>query len=165
MPELWTSVRLEVYGHGYKPYQTRVKKHYENFLAMQKGVNMKFKGILARDYYSSPAAMRSQFRKWKKRNRRVDRAPFFKCLKYLKGFHAFSRCRIKEVFCCECGAKMYRGRGFFCDYRPELDRCDRCGCCDTGTDEDFDRYAVEVQNGEGYYDASGKYRSFRIYDD
>ena len=125
---------------------------------------MAFKGILGRKY-SSPAAMRAQFRKWHKRNRREDRAPFFKCLKCLKGFYASPRCRIKEVFCGECGAKMYRGRGFFCEYRPELDRCDRCGCCDTGTDEDFDRYAVQVQNGEGYYDASGTYRSYRKYDD
>lgn len=103
---------------------------------------MAFKGILGRKY-SSPAAMRAQFRKWHKRNRRDDRAPFFKCLKCLKGFYASPRCRIKEVFCGECGAKMYRGRGFFCEYRPELDR-----------------YAVQVQNGEGYYDYSGTYRSY-----
>ena len=29
-----------------------------------------------------------------------------------------------------------------------------------GSDEDYDRHAVEVQNGEGYYDASGRFRSF-----
>lgn len=28
------------------------------------------------------------------------------------------------------------------------------------THEDIDAYAVEVQNGEGYYDSSGKYRSY-----
>lgn len=28
------------------------------------------------------------------------------------------------------------------------------------TDADTDKYAVEVQNGEGYYDNDGKYRSF-----
>lgn len=27
-------------------------------------------------------------------------------------------------------------------------------------DADFDRYAVQVQNGEGYYDASGTYQSY-----
>lgn len=26
-----------------------------------------------------------------------------------------------------------------------------------GTDEDFDRYAVEVMNGEGYYNSEGKF--------
>lgn len=121
---------------------------------------MAFRGILARNF-SSPAAMRSQFRKINKRNRRKDRSVFFKCLKCLKGFYSYPRCGIKQVFCGECGAKMYRGRGFFCEYRPELDRCDGCGCCDTGTDADFDSYAVQVQNGEGYYDASGTYRSYR----
>lgn len=30
-----------------------------------------------------------------------------------------------------------------------------------GTDADFDRYAVEVQNGDGYYDAAGKFRWFK----
>ena len=30
-----------------------------------------------------------------------------------------------------------------------------------GTDEDFDTYAVEVQNGEGYYDGSGKFRWYK----
>lgn len=28
------------------------------------------------------------------------------------------------------------------------------------TDADIDKYAVEVQNGEGYYNDSGKYRSY-----
>lgn len=34
------------------------------------------------------------------------------------------------------------------------------GSCvaEPGTDADFDRYAVEVQNGSGYYDADGRYR-------
>lgn len=30
-------------------------------------------------------------------------------------------------------------------------------CCECGTDEDFDRYSVEVQNGDGYYDSNGRY--------
>ena len=34
-----------------------------------------------------------------------------------------------------------------------------------GTDADFDRYAVQVQNGEGYYDESGTYVSYHIDDD
>ena len=29
-----------------------------------------------------------------------------------------------------------------------------------GTDADFDTHSVNVQNGYGYYDESGKYRSF-----
>ena len=28
------------------------------------------------------------------------------------------------------------------------------------TDADIDKYAVEVQNGDGYYDNSGAYRSY-----
>ena len=34
------------------------------------------------------------------------------------------------------------------------------GSCvaEPGTDADFDRYAVEVQNGDGYYDEDGKFR-------
>ncbi len=36
------------------------------------------------------------------------------------------------------------------------------GSCvaEPGTDADFDRYAVEVQNGDGYYDSFGRYRSY-----
>ena len=30
-----------------------------------------------------------------------------------------------------------------------------------GTDQDFDKYAVEVMNGSGYYDESGKFRRYR----
>lgn len=33
-----------------------------------------------------------------------------------------------------------------------------------GTDADFDTYAVQVQNGEGYYDESGNYHSYHIED-
>lgn len=34
-------------------------------------------------------------------------------------------------------------------------------CVEKGlTDADTDKYAVEVQNGDGYYDNNGKYRSF-----
>lgn len=33
-----------------------------------------------------------------------------------------------------------------------------------GTDADFDNYAVQVQNGEGYYDDSGNYHSYNIED-
>lgn len=33
------------------------------------------------------------------------------------------------------------------------------GSCvqEPGTDADFDRYAVEVQNGDGYYNSEGKF--------
>ena len=34
-----------------------------------------------------------------------------------------------------------------------------------GTDADFDRYAVQVHNGEGYYDENGNYVSYHIDDD
>lgn len=36
------------------------------------------------------------------------------------------------------------------------------GSCvaEPGTDADFDRYAVEVQNGDGYYDKDGKFRRY-----
>lgn len=40
-----------------------------------------------------------------------------------------------------------------------------CGCCDIGTDEDFNRYAVQVQNGEGYYGADGSYHSYHLDED
>ena len=34
-------------------------------------------------------------------------------------------------------------------------------CCqEFGTDSDFDRYAVDVMNGYGYYDDNGRYVSF-----
>lgn len=44
-------------------------------------------------------------------------------------------------------------------------KCDYCGLCDTGTDADFDRYAVQVQNGEGYYDASGAFHFYENWRD
>lgn len=30
------------------------------------------------------------------------------------------------------------------------------------TDEDLDRYSVQVQNGDGYYDSNGKYVSYDL---
>lgn len=33
------------------------------------------------------------------------------------------------------------------------------------TDADTDKYSIQVQNGEGYYNENGKYVSFHIYDD
>lgn len=33
-------------------------------------------------------------------------------------------------------------------------------CEEYGTDADFDRYAVDVQNGNGYYNSDGKYVSY-----
>lgn len=33
-------------------------------------------------------------------------------------------------------------------------------CEEYGSDADFDRYAVQVQNGEGYYDDNGNYVSY-----
>lgn len=100
------------------------------------------------------------FKNWQKKDRRERRAPFFVCLDCLTGFNAFQKCRIKECFCSKCGKKMYRGRGFFCELRPDLRKCDRCGACETGTDADFDTHAVDVQNGYGYYDESGCYVSY-----
>lgn len=29
-----------------------------------------------------------------------------------------------------------------------------------GTDRDMDNHAIEVQNGDGYYDSNGQYRSY-----
>lgn len=36
------------------------------------------------------------------------------------------------------------------------------GSCiqEPGTDADFDRYSVDVQNGNGYYDNYGKFRRY-----
>lgn len=36
------------------------------------------------------------------------------------------------------------------------------GSCvaEPGTDADFDRYAIEIQNNDGYYDKKGKYRRY-----
>lgn len=33
-------------------------------------------------------------------------------------------------------------------------------CVEYGSDADFDRYAVEVQNGDGYYNEDGLFVSF-----
>lgn len=45
--------------------------------------------------------------------------------------------------------------GYFND-KGELVVCEEYGL----TDADADKYAVEVQNGDGYYDEDGKYRSY-----
>lgn len=36
------------------------------------------------------------------------------------------------------------------------------GSCvqEPGTDADFDRYAVDIQNDDGYYDVDGKFRRY-----
>lgn len=78
----------------------------------------------------------------------------------------FPGCKIKDYFCNatfnHIHTKMIRVNGFACPWRPDLDgkECDGCGICDTGTDADFDTYAVQVQNGDGYYDAAGNYQSY-----
>lgn len=36
-------------------------------------------------------------------------------------------------------------------------------CEEYGTDADFDRYFIEVQNGLGYYDSNGNYISYKFY--
>ena len=84
----------------------------------------------------------------------------------------FPGCKIKDYFCNdpfshECPEKMIRVNGFACTWRPDLDgkKCDGCGICDTGTDADFDRYAVQVQNGEGYYDAAGTFHYYNTGDE
>ena len=125
---------------------------------------MKFKGFFAR-CYSSPAAKNKSLKKIRKDERRRRRSVAFICHICKTGFKAFPKCKFKDVFCSSCGYRMFSRRGFFCELNPELTSCDYCGCCETGTDEDFDRYAVQVQNGEGYYDASGTYVSYHIDDD
>lgn len=46
--------------------------------------------------------------------------------------------------------------GYFNEF-GQLVVCEEYGL----TDADTDKYAVEVQNGDGYYDNSGDYRSYR----
>ena len=95
----------------------------------------------------------------------------FRCPVCGNSIMMFPGCKIKELFCSykfsdhEPGVKMVRVNGFFCEYRTDLDnkKCDGCGACDTGTDADFDRYAVQVQNGEGYYNENGDYVSYYRY--
>ena len=115
--------------------------------------------------YKSQQQKINTFRKWDKQHRRNDRRVNFVCHDCGLGFKAFARCKIQKVYCGKCGALMARFKGFFCDIRPDLKKCDYCGCCDTGTDADFDRYAVEVQNGDGYYNEFGDYISYNKYQD
>lgn len=110
--------------------------------------------------YTSPQHMISTHRKWHNQWRQEDRSVNFVCKSCGRGFHAFAKCKIKNVYCGKCGALMERFRGFFCELRPELSRCDSCGMCETGTDADFDRYAVQVQNGDGYYDEAGTFHYY-----
>ena len=35
-------------------------------------------------------------------------------------------------------------------------------CEEFGSDADFDRYAVQVMNGDGYYDSDGHYVSYSL---
>lgn len=100
-------------------------------------------------------------------NKRIN----FRCPDCGEIYKGFNRCKIKTVYCAKKWhnepLKMERVNGFCCEMRPDLDgkKCDYCGDCDTGTDADFDTYAVQVQNGEGYYDSDGWYHSYHIYDD
>lgn len=48
--------------------------------------------------------------------------------------------------------------GGYYDKNGELVVCEEYGL----TDADTDQYAVQVQNGEGYYNSSGKYVSFGL---
>ena len=41
-----------------------------------------------------------------------------------------------------------------CSYCPDVYGFEK------GTDADFDRYSVQVQNGEGFYDESGKFHYY-----
>lgn len=88
--------------------------------------------------YTSPQHMISTHRKWEKEWQREDRRVIFACKSCGRGFYAFQKCRIKKVY---------------------------CGMCDTGTDADFDRYSVQVQNGEGYYDAAGTFHYYENWRD
>lgn len=38
-------------------------------------------------------------------------------------------------------------------------------CEEYGSDADFDTYAVEVMNGDGYYDETGKFRRYATPED
>lgn len=51
----------------------------------------------------SPQYKVNLFRKWRKRDRRDDRRVYFFCNFCNSGFKAFQGCKIKEVFCGECG--------------------------------------------------------------
>ena len=53
------------------------------------------------------------------------------------------------------------------DYPEPCRDCENLYNCygEPCTDEECDRYAVQVQNGDGYYDASGTYVSYHIDDD
>ena len=117
--------------------------------------------IMSKEWRKLSRAERNKyFKRWKKADRRQRRAVAFICPDCLRGFNAFEKCKIQKVFCGECGKAMIRRRGFFCNLKPNLLRCDYCGMCDTGTDEQFDNHSTDVQNGYGYYDASGTYVSY-----
>lgn len=36
--------------------------------------------------------------------------------------------------------------------------------CENSTDQQLDNHAIDVMNDNGYYDSSGKYRSYSYYD-
>ena len=42
--------------------------------------------------------------------------------------------------------------------RADATKCEKYGL----TDADIDKYAVQVQNGEGYYNSSGEYVSYNL---
>lgn len=48
-------------------------------------------------------------------------------------------------------------------YWVELDKDDNV--VSSGTDADYDVYALEVMNGEGYYDEDGHFHRYHNYED
>lgn len=46
--------------------------------------------------------------------------------------------------------------GGYYDINGEFVICEEYGL----TDEETDKYAIDIMNGNGYYDSNGKYRSF-----
>lgn len=56
--------------------------------------------------------------------------------------------------------RWFNEDGSYCTPDGHLfDKNNNC-LAEPGTDADFDRYAVEVMNGEGYYDSNGKFHRY-----
>lgn len=53
--------------------------------------------------------------------------------------------------------KLCNGDCLVCDHHA-------CEWYEPGSDREFDRYAVEIQNGEGYYDEDGRFHRFAVFD-
>lgn len=58
-------------------------------------------------------------------------------------------------------SKLRKGECYTNEYGFVID-ADGNVIAEPGTDADFDTYAVEVQNGLGYYDSEGKFRRYHF---